>query len=1069
MSRSGDLVLSFAQQRLWFLDQLHGAGAAYNMPGAVLLSGVVDVGVLGRCLSEILRRHEVLRTTYVVREGSPVQVVGPVLPADLPVRDLSSLPAEERDGEARRLAEEEARRPFDLAVGPVIRFLLLRLDTERHVFVWNMHHIASDGWSLGVFYRELSALYPAYAAGEESPLAEPAVQYADFAAWQRQWLRGDVLDSHLAYWRNQLAQAPRLAMLGSRSGSDGQLAYEHAVDVPPETVQALRALSSENKCTLFMTILAALGVLIGRHAAQEDLVVGVPSSGRPSGTDDVVGLFVNTLPVRMRRTKGLRFCDFLRNVRGTVLEALQHRDVPLEILVQELQPERDLGSHPFFDIALNYDSARSSQLHLGELSVQHMGLGAMPPKMAMTFYAREESGALRLRLSAREAPGLGGRPESILSQYVELLGQIAKSPNLPLDRYALVHDSGIPARVHPSVEIRAPEYEDVSLSIKRWADASPSNTAVRQGRSYLTYGQLLDGANRVSTILRRRGARIGATVAIAIPRSFEFVASVVACLSAGYVLFLVDPLQPTHRRNIMLKEAEAKYLILADTRPPDYVPDDIEIVHLGGSESTEAPAEPVEVVPFKGETPAYVFFTSGSTGTPKGILGCRRGLAHFMCWQRAKFNIGPGDRVAQLVGPSFDAIMRDILLPLTSGSELILPEDRDEASPTSLLSWIADSRISVVHTTPTVMKHWLAHSSPRTDLIHLRFLFTSGEPLSDTLVGRWRSTFPSAGAVVNLYGATETTMIKSFYVVPEIMDRGLQPAGTALPDTQLLVLNGDGDPCGYFEPGEVVVRTPFRTLGYIGAAAAEESGFRPNRFRDDEELLYWTGDTGYLRNDGLLQVVGRRDGQVKIRGVRVEPSEIELTIGAYPEVTAAAVIDHVSEEGNTYLVAYVVFRQDAPAEAARKLQRFIMSKLPSYMIPSEIITMEFLPRTPSGKVDRKSLPHPAEHITRTSGIVDEPPRSSTEIALAEIWASLLGVSPGLRDNFFNLGGHSLLASQVLSLVQQRFDVELSLRPIFQGQSLREMAQAVDILALARSVSSRDTTAPAENVTEEGDL
>ncbi|MFF7954182.1 non-ribosomal peptide synthetase [Streptomyces griseorubiginosus] len=1061
--------MSFAQQRLWFLDQLHGAGAAYNMPGAVLLSGAVDVGVLGRCLSEILRRHEVLRTTYVVREGSPVQVVGPVLPADLPVRDLSGLPAEERDAEARRLAEEEARRPFDLAVGPVIRFLLLRLDAERHVFVWNMHHIASDGWSLGVFYRELSALYAAYAAGEESPLAEPAVQYADFAAWQRQWLQGEVLDSHLAYWRNQLAQAPQLAILGSRSGSDGQLAYEHAVDVPSETVHALRALSSENKCTLFMTILAALGILVGRHAAQEDLVVGVPASGRPSGTDDVVGLFVNTLPVRMRRTSGLRFCDFLQNVRRTVLEALQHRDLPLEILVQELHPERDLDSQPFFDIALNYDSARSTQLRLGELGVQHMGLGAMPPKMAMTFYAREEPGALRLRISAREAPGLGGRPEAILAQYVELLGQIAKNPDLPLDRYSLVHGSDIPATVHPSVELQAPEYEDVSLAIKRWTDASPSNTAVRQGTSSWTYGQLLDRANRVSTILRRRGAKIGTTVAIAVPRSFEFVASVVACLSAGYVLFLVDPLQPAHRRNIMLKEAGAKYLILADTEPPDSVPDGIALVRIGGSDSVETPAPSVEAVLFEGETPAYVFFTSGSTGTPKGILGCRRGLAHFMCWQRSQFNIGPGDRVAQLVGPSFDAIMRDILLPLTSGSELILPEGRDEASPSSLFSWIADSRISVVHTTPTIMKHWLAQSSPRKDLSCLRWLFTSGEPLSDILVRHWRSTFPSAGAVVNLYGATETTMIKSFYVVPEIMDRGMQPAGTALPDTQLLVLNDDGDPCGYFEPGEVVVRTPFRTLGYIGAAAAEESGFRPNRFRDEEELLYWTGDTGYLRSDGLLQVVGRRDSQVKIRGVRVEPAEIELTIGEHPEVAAATVLDHVFEDGMKHLVAYVVFKKNSSAHAARNLQRFIMSKLPSYMIPTGIVAMELLPRTPSGKVDRKSLPRPAEYITQLSASTAEPPTSSTEIALAEIWASLLGISPSLHDNFFDLGGHSLLATQVLSLVQQRFDVELSLRPIFQGQSLWEMAQAVDILALARSVSSRDTTGPAESATEEGEL
>ncbi|MBW4493512.1 MAG: amino acid adenylation domain-containing protein [Oscillatoria princeps RMCB-10] len=917
---TGTLPLSFAQQRLWFLDKLEPGSPVYNLPTAIRLQGALNTEALTRSINEIVRRHEALRTVFAAADGEPFQEIAPTLTVQLPVVDLQHFPPEQRQVEAQRLALEEAHRPFDLAQGPLLRAALLRESEEEHLLVLTLHHIVSDAWSLDVLFRELAALYEAFCLGKPSPLPELPVQYADFAVWQRQWLAGSVLESQLSYWRSQLGgslTALELPCDFARPAVRDYRGASQSAVLPAELTRGLKALSRDCGCTLFMTLLAAFKTLLYRYTGLEDITVGTPIAGRNLGEiEGLIGFFLNTLALRTQLSGNPTFQELLKRVRLVTLGAYAHQDLPFEKLVEELQPERSLNRHPLFDIMLNFYTAPGQSCQLPGLTLSFPDLPELESKFSMTLYVEDLAGELHLNLVYQQALFSAERMACTLTQFRYLLEQAVADPHKPIRSYSLVTPESLALLPNPSANL-GKSLSDLRLHpaanlIVSLASSMPANPAVCQGERTWSYRELADSACTIARALVRGGVKRGDTVAVSGERSFGLIASMTGVLLSGGVLLTLDPKLPLQRQQLMLREAKAKCLLCAGDSAPQYEGLHYTLlVHpcqgLIVENIEDFNPEQIPLPEVSPEDAAYIFFTSGTTGTPKGVLGVHKGLSHFLNWQRQTFGVGPNDRSGQLTGLSFDVVLRDIFLPLTSGATLCLPEAGADLSAGRILPWLERERISVLHTVPTLAQSWLAGVPAGVSLRSLRLCFFAGEPLTDNVVRKWRGAFPEAGVIVNLYGPTETTLAKCFHRLKADLLPGVQPVGQPLPDTQALVLGDNNQLCGIGEPGQIVIRTPFRSLGYINATEENRQRFVKNPFSDDErDLLYFTGDLGRYRPDGTLEILGRNDGQVKIRGVRVEPGEIQTLLCQHPAVRQAFVTAREDVPGEKRLVAYLV-------------------------------------------------------------------------------------------------------------------------------------------------------------------
>ena len=610
-----------------------------------------------------------------------------------------------------------------------------------------------------------------------------------------------------------------------------------------------------------------------------------------------------------------------------------------------------------------------------------------------------------------------------------LLEQVASAPDKPIGNYSLLTSESRSTLPNPRVVLDEPPQEPVTSTFASRTLQNPDRVAIRQcGRSW-SYGELQHIADRLAGVIRAVGLERGDVVAIVGPRSFGLVAALIAVLRSGYVALPIDPSVPTDRQRTMLREAKARAL-LSIKRPAPTGADQLELSLPGPSIAIEASnghilgrghfgrSEVARLPEIAGDDRAYIFFTSGTTGVPKAILGCHKGLSHFLRWQRETFGIGPQDRVAQLSGVSFDVLLRDVFLPLTSGGTLCLLPSEGLTSA-DLLRWLDAERVSVLHVVPTLAESWLADRLPDVTLEALRWLFLAGEPLKQTTVRHWREIFGTGCQIVNLYGPTETTMVKCFYRVSDPAVFGVQPLGRPLPQTQALVLSENGRLCGIGEQGEIVLRTPFGTLGYLNAPEGNKKSFRQNPFRDAEhDRVYFTGDRGRYRPDGLLEFLGRVDDQVKIRGIRIELGEIEAVLAKHPAVKAVVTVVHEDETSDKRLVSYVVSGSEQRPRPD-ELRAFLKTKLPQYMLPSRFVFLEALPLTPNGKIDRRALPVPELSQEEPDGNFLAP-STAMEAKLAAVWQQVLGIERvGVRDNFFDLGGHSLLSIKVISRLERQ--------------------------------------------------
>ena len=1056
VARGTHIPLSLTQQRLWFLDQLEPGNPAFNISTAVRLCGSLDVRALERSINEIVRRHEALRTTFATVDGQPILVIASSLTIVLPVVDLQELPESERSAQAQRLMNEEVKYAFDLTRGPLLRPALLRLGLENHILMLTVHHTAFDGWSVVVFSRELSALYNAFSQGKPSPLPELLIQYADFAHWQRQWLQGEMLQTQVSYWKKKLAGAPPSLDLPTdrpRPAVQTHHGAHQSILLPKAVSKALKDLSRQEGVTLFMTLLAAFKVLLFRYTGQEDIVVGTPIAGRNRAEiRPLIGFFINTVALRTDLSGDPSFRELLERVRQVTLGAYEHQDVPFERLVEELQPERDLSRTPLFQVffnMLNLETAESRRPELYGLTAEHLSfLEQQDSKFDLTFYARESNEGIHVTLVYNSDLFCQDRMVETQEQFKHLLFQITEDPNKKIAQLSLVTPASRSVLPDPSRVLPEPPQESVTGLFSSWASRTPHQPAVSHGKHTWSYEELAQQAYIVARVLGAYGLKRGEVVAVYGPRSYGLICSVIGVLLSGGTLLPIDPYLPDQRKQLMLRQAGAKILLnigREEAQDTWLEPEaDLTILFVGAADGRCVVDESLDWarVALPGlapDDPAYIFFTSGTTGVPKGVLGCHKGLSHFLHWQKETFAIGPEDRVAQLTNLSFDPVLRDIFLPLSSGAVLCLPEEADSLGPNEIIRWLERERISVLHTVPTWVQSWLAEGGAEVSLKRMRWVFFAGEPLTKNLVHRWRTTFPeSRGEIVNLYGPTETTLAKCFYRVPADVPGGVQPVGCPLPETQALVLRENNQPCGIGEQGEIVLRTPFRSLGYVNAPEENHQRFVKNPFRNDErDLLYYTGDRGRYRPDGTLEILGRLDDQVKIRGVRVEPDEAAAVLAQHPAVNGCAVLAGKDEQGQTDLVAYIVTAKPNGVKPS-ELRLFLSKRLPLVMIPAGFVFLQQLPLTPNGKVDRRALPAPSPNRPELKETFVAP-RTPVEEMLAGVWAQLLHVEQvGIHDNFFGLGGHSLLATQALSRIRTALKVDLPLRKLFEYPTVAEM-------------------------------
>jgi len=1026
VERTGALPLSFAQERLWFIDRLEPGSAVYNMPVAWRLGGALDEAALERALGEVVRRHEALRTVFHEVDGSPVQVITPFEGFALPVEDLSHLSEANREAAARRRAGEEARRAFDLSTGPLFRAGLLRLGEEDHVLLLSMHHIVSDGWSMGVLYREFSALYGAYREGRESPLPELGVQYADYAVWQREQLEGEVLERQLSYWRERLAGAPELLELPTDHPRPLVQTFRGAavpVDLSLELLERLQALGRSDGATLYMMLLGAFQVLLSKYSGSEDIVVGSPIAGRTrKEVEELIGFFVNTLVLRTDLSGDPTFREVLGRVREATLGAYEHQEVPFERLVAELQPERSLSHTPLFQAMLTLQSAEDGGGAPPGLS--GMGAEIASAKFDLSLSLGATSRGLRGGLTYSTDLWEAATMQRLVGHFTRLVEQAAADPDVRLSQVALLNEAERRQVVEEWNRTGAeyPAGSPIHRLFEEQAGRTPDATAVSSAGAALTYAALDHAANRLANHLRRRGVRPETRVGICLERGTELVVAILAVLKAGGAYVPLDPAYPAERLAFMLADSGAPLLLTRLPLPGGLPPHAAEVVCLDAererieAESAQAPA--AGVLP---ENLAYVIYTSGSTGTPKGVLVPHQGLANAARGYARELGVGPGDRVLQFASSSFDASVAEMVMALANGATLVLGTRETLAPGPDLLRLLHDEEVTVATLPPSALA-----VLPQAELPALRTLATAGEACPAELVERWAP----GRRFFNLYGPTEATIWSAAAACTP--GGGRPPLGHPVANTRAYVLDARGAPVPVGVPGELYVGGVGVARGYAGRPELTAERFVPDPFGAAGGRLYRTGDRVRWRADGTLEFLGRVDAQVKVRGFRIEPGEIESALRRREGVADCVVVAREDVPGEKRLVAYVVGEVEAGV-----LREPLRRELPEHMVPSAFVVLEQLPLTPNGKLDRKALPAPDFAPAERHYVA---PRTPTEEVLAAIWAEVLGIERvGVQDDFFALGGHSLMAVRLLSRIHAVTGVRIPLHALFEGATIERLA------------------------------
>ena len=1046
--RSLPTPLSFAQQREWALERFRPAN---NISGAIRLEGDVDLDTLGRALTEVMARHEVLRSTVEMTEGTPVQVVHPVTPVPIPVIEISGQDPEEQAAEVRRRYDEEVKRPFPPGETQMMRVTVLRLGRHEHVALLTLHHCVSDGWSLAIVVQEAAVLYKAFREGRGSTLPPPQIQYGDFAAWERARLGEERIAAEVEYWRQKLAGIPpRLEMPTDRTYPVRRTfaGGDHKVVLPPAVADALRRWAEDEGMSISMILLAAVTVVLHRYTEQDDLVIGSAVNGRlRSETEQIIGCFANVLPLRMRLSRNQTLRDVLHQARDVVSSAFDHQDIPFDRLIEELAP-REMSQTPLIQMMINVLTTPGAVLRQTDQALEMPGVRITPVPVNfgpiaidIVLMAEVRPDAVRLLWHYSSELFDHATVVRLANQVEQVLRRLVTEPDCLIGDVELLSTAVATVRPVPLPETTTGLVELFQCQVA----LAPDAPAVVHDGAAITFDDLNRQANRLARHLRSLGVGEDTPVGILLGRSPQLAIAILGVLKAGGAYIPMDPEYPADRIRYMLSDAKAPVLIttgelaaLADGASPAHTTllDGVELAALAEDD------EDLPDVP-KPASAAYVVYTSGSTGKPKGVVVEHRSLTVFAREVADRLQLGAGDRFLQFASPSFDVLAEELFPVWVAGGAVVFPPGPTSSLGMNLVDLLERERVSVMELPAAYWHEWVREldRTGRKPPGSFRLLIVGAERVLPERIAMWQKL---GLPLMHVYGITETTVSSTFFrLSPNAAAEDVRhlPIGTALPSADLCILDSELRPVPAGGTGELYISGVSLARGYLGHSGltAERFVARPDPARPGERV-YRTGDLVRQRADGNLEFLSRADTQIKIRGFRVEPAEIESAMCRHPQVAQAVVTVHEAAPGDKRLVAYLV-PQPRTRPNITDLRRFLAREIPNYLVPSVFVSLERLPLTANGKVDFDRLPEPADERPE---LEEEfvAPQSPLEHQLAEIVASVLGVTVvGVNDNFFELGGDSILAIQVAARAQEN-EIELSPLDLFQYPSIALLAQAV---------------------------
>jgi len=1039
--RPDRLPLSFAQQRLWILDRLDPGSAAYNVTSTMWLNGHLDIDVLQRSIGEIVNRHESLRTIIAEDDEGPYQVIQPPSDITIDMQQTSRFASEQRHEMAIEIARQEAKKPFNIASGPMLRSTLIQVDDEKHLLVINAHHIAIDGWSLGIVYDELAQLYAAFLENKPSPLPELPVQYVDYTLWQRELLEGEVLQKQLDYWQKCFESRPPVMELPTDRPRPAVQSHQGTVIrrvLPSALYESLKQLSRQEGVTPFMSLLAAFQILLLRYTGQPDLVVGVGVANRGrQELESLVGFFVNTLALRADLSGNPGFRELLAKIRGITLDAYSHQDLPVERLIEELKLERNLSHSPLFQTMLFFQNFPAQAIELPGLTlvpVDFDSIHAGTARADLTLFASEAEDGLGLFFEYATDLFDESTIDGFAQHLVRLIASIVANPSAnigeldilpPEERKQLLIDWNDTACDFGSANT-------VHELIEQQAARTPDAIALEYGDEKLSYRQLDDQATRLAKVLVEKGAKPGDMIGLFLDRSTRMLVAMLGILKTGAAYVPMDPGYPVERLNFMTEDSDIRLLVtersLASESPTFngqsvLVEDAISSDNGLQNDVLKNLANP--------EASAYVIFTSGTTGRPKGVQIPHRAVVNFIGSMAKTPGMTASDTICAVTTLSFDIAVLELLLPLTVGARIVIADRTTASDATSLAKLIETSRSTIMQATPATWRMllesgWAGNSNLR--------ILSGGEALSNELAER---LLHCGRELWNLYGPTETTVWSALEQVQS--GNAFISIGKPIANTQIYIVDSRQQLLPVGIPGELLIGGQGVASGYLGRPDLTDDKFIPDNFGLNKNArLYRTGDLARWHRDGRLEVLGRIDNQVKLRGFRIELGEIESVLAEHPSVGQAVVICREDRPGDKRLVAYVISATDvAPGNA--ELREFSRKRLPEYMVPSVCMILEKFPLTPNGKIDRRAFPAPE------AGAVEEiayvAPRNEDEETLTRLWAEVLGLPRvGIHDNFFDKGGHSLLATQLITRIQKAFGGHVALRTLFEASTVADFSE-----------------------------
>lgn len=1046
------IPLSFAQQRLWFLQWLLPTSPAYNEAGALHIRGPLDVEVFFRAIRAVAQRHEILRSTFRTVDGEPEQVVhAEPHPEMTPgVVDLTGLLQSDRRSEAIERMQLEIMRPVDLETGPVTRFVFFQTGPEEFYLVHTMHHIVSDSWSLGIFMKEIAAHYRAYLQNAPAALPELPIQYGDYACWERENAN---FGRQLAYWRSRLVGAPPFLELPTdhpRRADRASRAGRMAVSISSDVIARLRSLARQESATPFMILLAGFAALLHRYSGQPDILIGTPVAGRTlPELENLIGFLVNTLVLRIPVEGRSTFLELVKTVKAVVLGAVSHDDMPFERLVQEIQPARSLRHTPLFQVMFQFDNFRRSEEMLAGLTIEGIELPSAGAKFDLTLVLQEEpdrlGGYLEYDADLFDVPGV-----TRMARYLqELIADAVRNPGTAIGTLALLTAKDREQQLlWQEAEVHTPVLQDsIHQLFERQAQRAPEAIAVVSGSEQLSYSTLSRRANQIAHRLRGLGAGPGTTVGICMPRCPDLIAAMLGVLKSGAAYIPLDPRGPAERVDFMLRDANVK-IALTQTTLLDLVSTHAQVLCLDGrQDQIEAERTDNLVHLSVAEHLAYIIYTSGSTGTPKGVMVSHKSLVNYIAWASREFEVRPGDRLLQFASIAFDTSVEEIFVALTTGATLVLRDEEILYSAAEFLKYCRQWQITVLDL-PTAFWHELVASFasdlefPKT----IRLVVIGGEKAISRVLDAWKRRVSPSVRLINTYGPTEATISATYsdliveQVSPDLMaDLSI---GRPIHNLRVRILNELLQLVPLGVAGELHIGGAGLAAGYLNDPELTAQRFIPDPYKP-AELLYKSGDRARYRSDGKIEFLGRLDDQEKIRGFRVSLSEIEATMRRHPAVRDCAAIPTVNEQGDKGVTAYVLTASEHNSEAAQ-LRSFLKDKLPGYMIPGQIVFLDNFPLTSNGKVDRQAL-----SAIRPNGVEAQPspslegPRTGAEEIMSLIWAQVLGREQiGIHEDFFVAGGHSLLGMRLVSRIREVFQRDVTVRQLFEAPTIAGLTAEV---------------------------